>query len=198
MYDKWPCAHSSTEVRNAKTATCTAEGYTGDTYCKTCGAKTKTGSTIAKKSHSYTATVTTQPTCTKEGVKSYKCSCGASYTESIAKKSHTIVIIPAVSATCTKTGLTEGKKCSVCGTVTVAQTTVNAVGHKDNNGDYKCDFGCGYEFDKTVDPTPGAPSKDCSCMCHKSGLMSLLWKIMNFFYRIFGTNKECYCGVAHY
>ena len=153
---------------------------------------------IQTHSHSYSSKVTTSATCTKTGVRTYTCFCGASYTETIAKTAHNKnTTIPAVSATCTKTGLTEGKKCSVCGTVTVAQTTVNAVGHKDNNGDYKCDFGCGYEFDKTVVHTPDAPI-DCSCMCHKTGLMSLLWKIMNFFYRIFGTNKECYCGAAHY
>ena len=154
---------------------------------------------IQTHSHSYSSKVTTAATCTKTGVKTFTCYCGVSYTETIAKTAHNKnTTISAVAATCTKTGLTEGKKCSVCGTVTVAQTTVSVVGHRDNNGDYKCDFGCGYEFDKTVDPTPDAPSKDCSCMCHKSGLMSLLWKIMNFFYRIFGTNKECYCGVAHY
>jgi len=36
-----------TEVRNASAATCGANGYTGDTYCKGCGVKTATGSTIA-------------------------------------------------------------------------------------------------------------------------------------------------------
>ena len=35
----------------------------------------------------------------------------------------------AVAATCTQTGLTEGKHCSVCGTVLVAQETVDAKGH---------------------------------------------------------------------
>ena len=33
--------------------------------------------------HSYTASVTRQPTCSKEGIRTYKCSCGHSYTESI-------------------------------------------------------------------------------------------------------------------
>ena len=80
--------------------------------------------------HSYTSTITTHPTCTKEGVKTYKCFCGASYTETIAKTSHNSnTTIPAVSATCTKTGLTEGKKCSVCGTITVAQQTVAKKAH---------------------------------------------------------------------
>ena len=42
---------------------------------------------------------------------------------------HTVVTDPAVEATCTKTGLTEGKHCSVCGTVLTAQETVPAKGH---------------------------------------------------------------------
>ena len=42
---------------------------------------------------------------------------------------HTEVTDAAVAATCTSTGLTEGKHCSVCGTVTVAQTEVPALGH---------------------------------------------------------------------
>ena len=36
---------------------------------------------------------------------------------------------PAKAATCTASGLTEGKHCSVCKTVTVAQKTVAALGH---------------------------------------------------------------------
>ncbi len=42
---------------------------------------------------------------------------------------HTEVIDEAVEATCTETGLTEGKHCSVCGDVLVAQQVVDALGH---------------------------------------------------------------------
>lgn len=38
--------HTETEVRNDKAATCTEDGYTGDTYCKDCDAKLSTGTTI--------------------------------------------------------------------------------------------------------------------------------------------------------
>ena len=42
---------------------------------------------------------------------------------------HTEVIDEAVAATCTTAGKTEGKHCSVCGEVTVAQNDVDALGH---------------------------------------------------------------------
>ena len=48
---------------------------------------------------------------------------------------HTEEILPSVAATCTTSGLTEGKKCSTCGEILVAQTTVPA-GH--NFVDGKC------------------------------------------------------------
>lgn len=41
-----------------------------------------------KHKHSYTSAVTTQPTCTSEGTRTYTCECGHSYTESIAKSDH--------------------------------------------------------------------------------------------------------------
>ena len=72
---------------------------------------------------------------------------------------------------------------------------VNAKGHIDNNGDYKCDYNCGYEFTK---PAPSDPADDCSCNCHKGGIAGFFFKILNFFQKLFGMNKTCACGVAHY
>ena len=42
------CLHSETTIRNKKTATTSSEGYTGDTYCKSCGEKTAVGKVIPK------------------------------------------------------------------------------------------------------------------------------------------------------
>lgn len=41
-------------------------------------------------------------------------------------------------------------------------------------------------------------TKACSCSCHKTGFSGFFWKIKLIFYRIFGTNEVCECGVAHY
>lgn len=50
------CNHTNTEVRNKKDATTSAEGYTGDTYCKDCGKLISSGSAIPKIKKTYTAT----------------------------------------------------------------------------------------------------------------------------------------------
>ena len=48
------CTHAHTEIRNAKSATVTETGYTGDTYCKDCGKLISSGTTIAKLTVTYT------------------------------------------------------------------------------------------------------------------------------------------------
>ena len=60
-----PCTHANTEIKDAKEATCTAKGYTGDTWCKDCGTKIATGEEIAMKPHTAAAE--------KVGVKSATC-----------------------------------------------------------------------------------------------------------------------------
>ena len=53
-----------TEVKNAKAATCTEKGYTGDTHCKGCGVKLSDGTDIPTLDHDWAAaTCTTPKTC---------------------------------------------------------------------------------------------------------------------------------------
>ena len=62
-----PCAHANTELRNAKKATCTEPGYTGDTYCKDCGKKIGTGTAILAKGHTEVIDEAVAATCTTPG-----------------------------------------------------------------------------------------------------------------------------------
>ena len=80
--------------------------------------------------HNLTSKITTAPTCTEEGVETFTCECGYTYTKPVAKLGHDIVIDKAVAATCTKTGLTEGSHCTRCNGATKAQQAVAATGHK--------------------------------------------------------------------
>ena len=65
--------------------------------------------------HSYTSSVTKQPTCTQTGIKTYTCSCGNSYTETISGTGHKFGNWSTTkAATCTIDG-TKTRKCSFCG-----------------------------------------------------------------------------------
>ena len=97
-------------------------------------------------------TVTTAPTCTDKGSKFFTCQHNAShtYTEELAALGHTDEnkdyicdvcgenlctdheeeIISGKAPTCTSTGLTDGKKCSICGEILLAQETIPTVKHE--------------------------------------------------------------------
>ena len=78
--------HGEREVKNRKTATCKAPGYTGDTYCKECDTKIVSGEVIEKlTTHSWDAgKVTKEATCTEKGEITYACTdCGETTTEEI-------------------------------------------------------------------------------------------------------------------
>ena len=88
LYPYWTCNHASTSVQNARAATCTVAGYTGDTVCSTCGATIATGSTIPALGHNDgVGIVTKEPTTTEEGIMTYNCTrCGVIMrTEAIPK-----------------------------------------------------------------------------------------------------------------
>lgn len=108
-------------------ATEAADG-TETAVCTICGAKdtrTAAGTKIAHV-HNYTAAVTKAATCAEEGVTTYTCSCGHSYTEPIAKTAHSFGDYIYNDDATTEADGTKTATCSVCG----ATDTVTAEGTK--------------------------------------------------------------------
>lgn len=75
--------------------------------------------------HDYSSVVTTAPTCTASGVRTYTCSkCGASYTQTVPPTGHNYQSAVTMAPTCVNTGV-RTFACSECGdsyTVSIAAT----------------------------------------------------------------------------
>ena len=121
-----------------------------------CGERETIAIPALNHTHSYTSEVTTAPTCTEAGVKTFTCGCGDTYTEAVPATGHTAddaVVENNVDATCAAAGSYDTVVyCSVCDAELSRVTTeVPALGHKDENGDFKCDSECG----TVVEPADG-------------------------------------------
>lgn len=119
------CEHKNTEIINKKDATCSVEGYTGDTYCKDCGEKLDTGTTIEKKPH----TVGTTATCISKAVCSV---CGENFGEVDATNHVHTTVKNRKEATCTQTGYAGDTCCTDCDKLLSTGKELAALGH-----DYK-------------------------------------------------------------
>lgn len=119
------CEHKNTEIINKKDATCSDEGYTGDTYCKDCGEKLAAGTTIEKKPH----TVGTTATCISKAVCSV---CGENFGEVDATNHVHTTVKNRKEATCTQTGYTGDTYCTDCNKLLETSKELAALGH-----DYK-------------------------------------------------------------
>ena len=132
---KDPNNHVNTEIRNQKEATCTKEGYTGDLYCKDCNKRLQKGETIPKTDHKWDkGKVTTKPTCTDAGVKTYTCTvCKTTKTETIKATGHQWKKDETVAPTCTDQGYTL-YVCQNDGSHTDKRDYKKALGHDWDNG----------------------------------------------------------------
>ena len=121
----------STELKKVKAESCTADGYTGDKVCKTCGKTIEKGKDLAALGHSWDAgKITTKATCTEKGAKTYTCAvCGATKTESIAALGHKTELKNTKEATCAAKGYTGDKVCKTCGKTIEKGKDVAALGH---------------------------------------------------------------------
>lgn len=169
-------------------ATETKEGLEKRT-CSVCSQSESraTAKIIPNHTHEYVETITTKATCKREGVKTFACSCGHTYTESIAKTAHQYrdtVTAP----TCTENGYTT-HTCKVC-SYSYQDTYVMAAGHK-----YSA---------KTVSPTctdGGYTLYTCSCGdSYKGQLTSAMghswgnWKVTKEPTTTATGTKERSCG----
>ena len=76
------CSHDNTVTVGEKEATCTVDGYTGDTYCDDCGKVIWTGETVTAAGHNYVELISNQylrqsATCASPAIYYKSCSvCG--------------------------------------------------------------------------------------------------------------------------
>ena len=165
--------------------TCTEKGYT--TYTCECG-DTYIADYVQENGHSYTSEITTPATHLAEGLMTFTCTCGDTYTEAMAKTTEHTYTFVVTAPSCTERGFTT-YTCA-CGDSYIADY-VDVIEHKDANSDKCCDY-CN-DFLGTE-----KEEKDCSHMCHSSGIWGIIWKILSLFYKLFGVSPVCECGAAHY
>ena len=79
--------------------------------------------------HTYSESVTTAPSCSAGGLKTFTCSCGRIYTEAMATLEHTPIVINGKEATCSEAGYTGDTVCSICSAPISAGTVIPALPH---------------------------------------------------------------------
>ena len=112
--------------------------------------------------HKYSANLTTNPTCTEEGVMTYTCSCGDSYTEPYPKLEHQYEKEITREASCAEEGETT-YTCTLCGdsytepiakvehTPGAAQVTKEATCTEEGEKTVRCTV-CGEEISRETTP----------------------------------------------
>ncbi len=179
------------ENLEGKEATCTDSGLTTGVKCSICDEILVPQNTIAAKGHTSVIIPGKEPTCYEDGYsEKIICTvCDEVLTESyVLPAEHSRTIVKGKAPTCCETGLTDGVKCINCNITLVEQTVIEKIEHYDDNKDGYCDV-CSTIVDQSI------VESNCNCRCHSNNIW---FKIVLFFQKLFGLNKHCVCGSAHY
>ena len=121
------------ELKNAKPATCTQDGYTGDEVCKVCGEVITKGEVIPATGHDTQLVGAMPATCTENGYTGDEvckiCGVTVKKGEVIPATGHDTQLVGAKPATCTEDGYTGDEVCKTCGVTVKKGEVIPATGH---------------------------------------------------------------------
>ena len=122
------------ELKNAKPATCTEDGYTGDQVCTVCNEVVKKGEVIPATGHKTQLVGAKEATCTEDGYTGDEvctvCQEVVKKGEVIPALGHKTELVGAKAAACTEDGYTGDQVCTVCQEVVKKGEVIPALGHK--------------------------------------------------------------------
>lgn len=151
------CEHKNTNHCPYINPNCTEKGYTEGEYCNDCSCWIWGHDEIPERGHSYTIETIVAATHLQEGKTVYTCSsCNDTkyvFIEKLSNHTYSSTITP---PTCSSYGFTVFTcECND----SYIDCYVDKLSHIDSNGDYKCDYDCGYEFEKPTPDTPDIPDE---------------------------------------
>lgn len=193
------CYHVNTYLENERKATCTEDGYTGDTICEDCGEVLATGEIIFATGHAVEINKAREPSCTETGLTegTYCMVCKQVFTEQ-----EEIPMIPhnyengfctecnaeepackhpashtenATQADCVNDGYTGDLVCDVCGEILENGTSIAASGHSFESGfctvcGQACEHPSTY-LDNGYEPTCTEDGYEGDHVCEECGMI---------------------------
>ena len=193
--------HKDTLVQvEAKAPTCTEIGWDAYEYCTACDFTTKVEIPVDPDAHDIVIDKAVAPDCANtgltEGQHCSRCNNATIAQEVIPVLNHkdTLVQVEAKAPTCTEIGWDAYEYCTACTYTTYVEK--EALTHTDADGDYICDHGCGYEYEKPApeEPTPDTPDEPEDETCADCGKVhtNFFSEIICFFTRIINFIKNLF------
>ena len=193
-------------VAAGEEANCIKEGIIRY-YCEYDGCTFYREEKVAKTGHSFDKITVYEPTCKNEGYTEYSCStegCIAKYYDDFVDALDHNYKDVVVASTCDADGYTV-RTCNSC------KYTYNEYYKLNSNGEYVVDangekvpaYPAGGHKDADKDGNCDSCKvniiKSCRCLCHKTNwLLRIIYKIVEFIWKLLGISSTCSCGVVHY